>query len=75
MELKYEFDYSKLVGRIREKGESQRSIAAAAGMDKSTFNLKVNNRSEFTQSEIIHICNKLLIPHEFIPRYFYQLKE
>lgn len=70
-----EFDFSKLLGRMREKGESQRSLAAAIGMDKSTFNLKIRNRSEFTQCEIILICNKLSIPYAQIHLYFFQLKE
>ena len=69
-----EFDFSKLLGRIREKGESQRSLAAAVGMDKSTFNLKINNRYEFMPSEIIQICDRLDIPYSQIPQFFFCLK-
>ena len=69
-----EFDFSKLLGRIREKNESQRSLAAALGMDKSTFNLKINNRYEFTPTEILRICDRLDIPHSQISQYFFCLK-
>ena len=69
-----EFDFSRLMGRIREKHESQRSLAAALGMDKSTFNLKINNRYEFMPSEILRICDRLDIPHSQIPQYFFCLK-
>ena len=55
-----EFDFSKLLGRMKERREGQREMAAATGMDKSTFNQKINNHSEFTQSEIIRICDPIL---------------
>lgn len=65
------FDYSKLRGRARERGETQESLAAAAGMKESTYSVKINNGSEFKQSEILQICAALAIPPEQIHFYFF----
>ena len=66
-----EFDYSLLRGRAREKGKTQASIAATAGMKEATYSLKINNSSEFKQSEILSICEALAIPYEQIHTYFF----
>lgn len=38
------FDYSKLKGRMREKGVTQEEIANSIGVNKSTLSLKLNNQ-------------------------------
>ena len=65
------FNYSKLRGRIREMGETQGTIAAASGMRETTYSQKINNNSEFKQSEIIDICRALSIPFDQIHSYFF----
>ena len=65
------FDYSKLRGLAREKGKTQEVIASTAGMKEATFSQKINNNSEFKQSEILRICEVLSIPGEQIHAYFF----
>lgn len=68
------FDYSKLRGLAREKCKTQEAIASAVGMKEATYSQKINNMSEFKQSEILRICEILSIPHEQIHVYFFTLK-
>ena len=39
-----EFDYSKLLGRIKEFGYTQETLAGAIKMSVSTMSLKLNNK-------------------------------
>lgn len=68
------FDYSRLRGRARECGATQEFLASVSGMKSSTYSQKINNNSEFTQGEILCICNALRIPHEQIHDYFFTKK-
>ena len=68
------FNYSKLLGRMRECGFTQESLAAAIRKTKGTLNAKLNNQFNFTQSEIIAICNVLKIAHKDIPQYFFVIE-
>lgn len=68
------FDYSKLRGLAREKCKTQETIAATVGMKEATYSQKINNNSEFKQSEILRICEILSIPHEQIHAYFFTPK-
>ena len=65
------FNYSKLLGRIRECGFTQADLADAIGISKVTLSAKLNNQYYFTQGEIIAICKVLNIPHKEIPLYFF----
>ena len=69
-----EFDYSKLRGKVRECGKTQENLASTIGMQESTFSQKINNFSEFRQSEIIRICDVLSIPYINIHDYFFTQK-
>lgn len=55
------YDYSKLFGRMREKHISQRFLAERIGINTATLNAKINNKRDFTQSEIRKICEELEI--------------
>lgn len=68
-----QFDYSKLRGRVREMTKTQEALAAEAGMKEATYSQKINNNSEFKQSEILQICEVLNIPHDQIHAYFFTL--
>lgn len=68
------FDYSKLLGRLKELGYTQEILADEIGISESTMSLKLNNRAVFTQAEIMRICRALAIPNQQIGVYFFTLK-
>ena len=68
------YDYSKLKGKIKEKGFTQEDIANCINKDKSTLSLKLNNQSLFVQDEISKIVKMLDIPAEKIKEYFFTEK-
>ena len=51
-----QYDYSKLLGRMRELGKTQEDVAKAAGISPSTLNQKLNTDREFRQTEMKAIC-------------------
>ncbi len=65
------YNYSKLLGRIRERDLTQEQLAKAIGKNKSTISAKVNNQFSFTQEEMDAICKVLDIPSEEIGAYFF----
>ena len=69
---KLEFDYSKLKGLIREKGETQESIAEKLSMSKSSFNQKINDKQRFTQTDICKLVDILDIVD--LKGYFFSIK-
>lgn len=64
-------DYSKLRGRTRELGFTQREVAAAAKMTESTYSMKLSNRFPFKQQEIADIVQFLGIEPQEISLYFF----
>jgi len=67
-------DYSKLIGRIREKFKTQESFALAMNMARSTLNLKLTGKRDFTSTEIRTAAKLLGINEADIPIYFFSLK-
>ena len=67
------FNYSKLLGRMKECGFTQEQLANAIGINKGTLSVKLNNRFSFSQEEIIAICKLLNIPICEISDYFYAM--
>ena len=67
-------DYSKLRGKIREVFGTQDAFAKAMEMDCSTLSLKLNNKSEWTHSEIEKACTLLGISIEEVHIYFFTAK-
>ena len=65
------FNYSKLLGRIKEKGFTQESLAIAIGITASTMSLKLTKKANFSQPEIRNICELLDIQVEQIGEYFF----
>lgn len=65
------YNYSKLLGRLREYNLTQAQLAEAIGKDKTTLNAKFNNKGKFTAPEIDDICQVLDIPNEEIGIYFF----
>lgn len=68
------FDYSKLLGRIKERGYTQESLALEVKMSESTMSLKLNNKAFFSQREIRKICDLLDIPMHQIGEYFFAIE-
>ena len=67
------FNHSKLLGRMRERGVTQATLAEAIGMNKGTLNAKLSSQSFFTQCEMVSICKVLNIPFKEIPLYFFAI--
>lgn len=65
------YNYSKLLGRIKECGLTQKQLAMAIGKDKSTISGKLNGRYPFTTKEIDDICKVLNISNTEIGDYFF----
>lgn len=65
------YNYSKLLGRIKECGFTQETLANAIGMNKSTLSAKLNGRYPFTAKDIDAICKVLNISNEEIGDYFF----
>lgn len=69
-----EFDYSKLLGRIREYGYTQKTLADAIGMSVSQLNQCLKNKSNFKHKTILAICEVLDIQIGEIGAFFYAIK-
>ena len=66
-----QFNYSKLLGRIREFGFTQTEVANRIGIRPTTLSLKLNNKSRFTAVEIDAICKLLDIATADVGAYFF----
>lgn len=65
------FNYSKLLGRLKECGLTQEELAKKIGVNKSTLSAKINNQFSFSAKEIDSICRELDISNSEIGRYFF----
>ena len=65
------YNYSKLLGRIKECGQTQETLAKAIGKNEATLSAKLNNKSQFKSEEMDTICKVLDIPNEEIGAYFF----
>ena len=70
-EKEYVFDYSKLLGAMREKGLTQEELARKINMSPSTLNIKLKNKGFFNVREMIRILYVLNINIEHINSYFF----
>ena len=65
------YNYSKLLGRMREYHYTYATLANAIGINESTLSSKLNNKTYFKQVEIDKICVLLGISNAEIGAYFY----
>lgn len=68
------FDYSKLLGKMKEKHLTQRELARIIGVSQATLNLKLRNKDGnhfFNQFEIIKISETLSIATDDVAAFFY----
>lgn len=68
------FDFSKLKGRIKEKFDTQERFAAELGVSVPALIKKLNNKSQFNQSEIDKSRILLEIPNDELDQYFFSKK-
>ena len=67
------YNYSLLLERMTEKQFTQSSLAKAVGMGRTSFNLKINNKGEFSQAEIFKIAKILSIDKQDVGKYFFNV--
>lgn len=72
--MKYEFDYSKLKGRIKEICDTQLNFANRLGISTQVLSKRLQNQVQFDSSEIKKIVEILNIPKEEITEYFFTEK-
>ena len=65
------FNFTKLLGRMKEYGYTQEQLAKAIGISEATLNLKLKNKSRFRSDEMLAICKVLSIPTSEINEYFF----
>lgn len=65
------FNYSKLRGRLAEKGFSQKDLAEAISLSETSLSEKLTNGSGFKAVHIINACEFLDIPSEEVGLYFF----
>lgn len=65
------YNYSKLLGRMKERGLTQGILATEIGVNEGTLNSKLNNKFGFKQNEMDAICKALDIPNDEIGDYFF----
>lgn len=68
------FDYSKLLGKITEVFGTNSNFAAQMGISDRTLSLKLNNKVEWKQTEIISAKRLLNILDEDVYHYFFKEK-
>jgi transcriptional regulator with XRE-family HTH domain len=65
------FDYSKLRGRIVEKGLTQGGLAKMLGISEVSLSKKLKNEIRFSADDIVRISEILEIQPEEIGTYFF----
>lgn len=68
------FDYSKLKGRMVEKGYIQSTLAKAIGISTASVQSKLAGRSVFNAYELYLIKKALEIPGAEVNDYFFTMK-
>lgn len=66
-----QYDYSKLMGRMKECRYTQKSLSGRIGVSETTLNLSLNNKRDFKQDEMIKLCEVLRISKSELAEYFF----
>ena len=72
--LKYQYDYSMLIGKIVGKVGSRKKMSKLMNCNYATLSRKLHNKSKFTQEDMDKICEILEESIENIPTLFYTRK-
>lgn len=70
---RYDFDFSKLKGRITEKCGTNSVFAEKMGWSMKTNGLKLSGGTNWSADEILLACEILEIEKEKIPAYFFRM--
>lgn len=65
------YNYSRLLGKMREKGLTQVNLGKIIGLSETSLNFSLNNKRDFRQDEMLKICEVLDIPIEEVDTYFF----
>ena len=65
------FNYSKLLGRMKEYGYTQERLAQALGISVGTMSQKLNNKAYFYHPEMQKMCELLNITGEDVYTIFF----
>ena len=65
------YDYSELLGDIKRTFGAQEPFAKAMGMSASTLSLKLNNKAEWSQDEMMRATKLLNSELSKIRSYFF----
>lgn len=65
------YDYNKLKGKITEKGLTRAEFAKAVGISEASLSLRMNNRREWTQDEMIEVARILDFDVTELKDYFF----
>lgn len=68
------FKYRRLMGAIKEKYGTQDAFAEAIGMGRSSLNLRLNGKIEWSKEEMAKAMDALGLPIVLIPFYFFEEK-
>lgn len=68
---KVTFNYSKLIGRMAEKGETRESISNKLGISSMALRNKLSGKTQFKQDEMAKLIEVLDIDPERIAFYFF----
>ncbi|HBG7314054.1 DUF739 family protein [Clostridioides difficile] len=68
------YNYNSLTRRIKEKFNTQKNFSKKIGLSRTSLNLRLNNKREFSQEEILKSIKVLDLKEEDIPEYFFKLK-
>ncbi len=74
MKTREVFDYSLLRGKIKEKIGTERDFAAILGITPPALCSRLNNKTDFTPSEILKTQKILLFTKAEIGEYFFTPK-
>lgn len=65
------YDYSKLLGRMREKGVTQKDLAKITHHNLATINQRLSGKSNFTQADMATIANYFNLSADEIQSFFF----
>lgn len=68
------YDYSKLLGKIKEKFGTQKNFAKALGIGVTALNQRLNNKLQWTQDEMKKTLILFNEPLNLIKEYFFTKK-
>lgn len=69
--MNIEFDYSKLIGKIKENFNNRKDFAKLIPLSLNSLSKKLHNKVPFTSSEIYNMAQVLNIDPIEISIYFY----